>query len=932
MSIITQKNYLLWMLIGWVTSLITVSAEPLQKTFDHVGLSEVTHFTPQEYKAQRQNWSISQSPQTRFMYVGNSKGLLEYDGQQWQQYSLPHRQIIRAIAVVGERIYTGALQEFGYWKANKAGKLRYHSLSALNKDPRFKQEEIWNILPIRDAVYFHSFAFLYRYQNNTITTIPTPGNVFFAYEVNDRLFVHILEKGIYEWVGERFVLLKGSEFLGRQHVHCILPYVNNQLLVGVEQGLYRYDGITFHSLKNEASQFLSSYHLNKAIRIDEHTYAFGSILNGLIITDEHGSIRMHLNQKKGLQNNTILSMKRDVDGNAWIGTDSGIDAVLLSSPVRHYQDIDGVLGTVYDATLYQGKLYIGTNHGLFRTDVTAPSFQLVPGTQGQVWDLKVVDNVLFCGHNDGTFLIEGEKVKKISNRTGGLVLLPLARHPDVLIQGTYTYLCIYRKTPAGWVFSKELKGDFPLTNQLGEASDGTVWLKRKYGGVSAIKLSAAVDSIIAVKNFEEFQDGIIVPVEGQLMLFQGKQYHSLQGLAVGSRQTFATQPVQNIFPIQYAAYLVLEKNNALAYWQPGHPLRELNLKHMQWVEGYENVIRLNEQSMLICGDDGFSILPISYIQQSLPFTKPIIREIRTNQFNRTLYPNQNWPELSFKYWQNNLTIRLSSTQYEANFSCQYLLEGVMNDWSASKEDNYLKLGPLEPGKYVLRIRSSSSKEEIRWAFEIRPPWYWNVWSQALYVLLAFAAGMLLYYGYRYRIHTHQSQIRQKMQEQLEEEQRLNAQVVTELRNEQLRKDIDRKSAELANSAMNLLHKNELLETIKTELDKLRKELGSEGGSLQYRSIVQLIDRNLADEHSWDVFEANFNDVHDYFFKKLLKAVPDLTPGDLKLAAYLRMNLSSKEIAQLLNITVRSVELKRYRLRTKLALQTEQNLSEFLMKI
>ncbi|WP_064196538.1 MULTISPECIES: LuxR C-terminal-related transcriptional regulator [Emticicia] len=100
------------------------------------------------------------------------------------------------------------------------------------------------------------------------------------------------------------------------------------------------------------------------------------------------------------------------------------------------------------------------------------------------------------------------------------------------------------------------------------------------------------------------------------------------------------------------------------------------------------------------------------------------------------------------------------------------------------------------------------------------------------------------------------------------------------------------------------------------------------GSLN--QIIKLIDNNIASGHDWQIFEQNFNRVHEEFFKKLLEKFPDLTPGDLKLSAYLRMNLSSKEIAQLLNITYRSVELKRYRLRKKLHLETEENLVEWLM--
>lgn len=930
----TRVRVVLGIFLVLATSL--AKAQTYTDQLQKLCLPEVRSFTIQDYQAQRQNWSISQSKNTRFIYVGNSKGLLEYDGQTWKNFILPHRQIIRSVATAGERIYTGALQEFGYWQANSKGVLTYHSLNSLNKDPRFKQEEIWNIITLGEAVYFHSFAYLFRYQHNQITTLPTPGNVFFAYQVDNRLFVQIMDKGIYEWVDEQFVYLPGSDRLAHERVRCVFRSGPNQLQIGTDRMLFTFDGKGFTILNTPASRFLADNQLNKAIRVDERTYAYGSVQNGLIITDEWGRIRYHLNQKSGLQNNTVLALHADADKNVWVGTDNGIDAVLLSSPVRHFRDKDGVLGSVYDATLYQGKLYVGTNHGVFQVNEMGGKtrLQLVPGSQGQVWDLEVIDGTLFCGHNEGTFVLEGSGFRQISELTGGLVLYKLQKHPDLLIQGTYTDLALYQQVNGRWQLSHSLAGDFSLTDQIIEQDAGTLLLRRKYRGITQIRLADNLRTIQHTTPLNGLQGANLIRVQEKPLVCTDQQSYFLEGTTLKAIPALGKQGVRNIFPINSQDYLVLRSNGTLAYWRENQSLRPLNIKHVQWVEGYENVVRLDDQTLLICGDDGFSVVPVSYLRQGITETQahPLIRQISTEEFDQTLYPGQPQPELQFRYWQNNLTIDFTSTQYEADVTYEYWLEGKMPGWTTLSNTHTLTTGPLDPGTYVLHLRSSVSSEETTLSFDIRPPWYWNRWSQFLYLVLLVVSVWLAYQFYRRRIRMHQSRIQRKMQVQLEEEQLRNAQVLAELRNEQLRKDVERKSEELANSAMNLLQKNELLETIKGELEKLRKEIGPETAATQYRSLVQLINRNLADEHSWDIFESNFNDVHDYFFKKLLESFPNLTPGDLKLAAYLRMNLSSKEIAQLLNITVRSVELKRYRLRTKLNLQTEQNLNEFLIKL
>ncbi len=100
---------------------------------------------------------------------------------------------------------------------------------------------------------------------------------------------------------------------------------------------------------------------------------------------------------------------------------------------------------------------------------------------------------------------------------------------------------------------------------------------------------------------------------------------------------------------------------------------------------------------------------------------------------------------------------------------------------------------------------------------------------------------------------------------------------------------------------------------------------------QVQQLHRLVERELSSENDWEVFEENFNSVHEAFLRKMKHSFPELTPGDLRLAAYLKMNLSTKEIAPLLGISIRGVENKRYRLRQKMNLPNDENLVEFLLE-
>ena len=153
----------------------------------------------------------------------------------------------------------------------------------------------------------------------------------------------------------------------------------------------------------------------------------------------------------------------------------------------------------------------------------------------------------------------------------------------------------------------------------------------------------------------------------------------------------------------------------------------------------------------------------------------------------------------------------------------------------------------------------------------------------------------------------------------------NAQQLMKIKNEQLVQDVDSKNRELAVSTMSLIKKDELLSLIKEDL-KNTPEITNKS----VKSVISAITKSINKEDSWSIFKEAFDNADNDFLKKVKQIHPELTPNDLRLCAYLRLNLSSKEIAPLLNISVRSVEIKRYRLRKKMNLEHEQGLVEYIL--
>ena len=146
-----------------------------------------------------------------------------------------------------------------------------------------------------------------------------------------------------------------------------------------------------------------------------------------------------------------------------------------------------------------------------------------------------------------------------------------------------------------------------------------------------------------------------------------------------------------------------------------------------------------------------------------------------------------------------------------------------------------------------------------------------------------------------------------------------------LKNEKLQDEIESKTRELSASTMSIIKKNEILNTIKGELEEVKNDDS-------VKPVIKIINKNLKNTGDWKMFQEAFNNADSDFLKKVKNAHPSLTPNDLRLCAYLRLNLSSKEIAPLLNISVRSVEIKRYRLRKKMELQHEKSLVAYILEL
>lgn len=922
----------------------------------------VKHYTRQDYHAGSQNWSIDAEPDG-FVYFGNNDGLLIFDGNHWSTLRNPGQTIVRSVYVAPDkRIYTGSYEEFGDWEKDQDNEYRYHSLKSLISDDAFPNSEIWKIVQLGKKIYFQSFSALFVYDGQRVKSITIPGTIIFLLKASNRLFVQSVNGNFYELRNDALVNIDAAGVLAGTEVKTILPYPGKAFLIGTtSQGLFYFDGKNISPWKSEANEALKKYQINNGF-VSGDRLIIGTIVKGLFVLDLHGNILFHLDNENALQNNTVLSLCQGPDGTLWVGLDKGIDNISFNSILDIYQEKGEQLGAVYTAALVEGTLYVGTNRGIFTyaSEKETGSFRysgFLDNSQGQVWQLKVIDRTLFCGHTSGTYIVEDRTLRKVSTVSGGYSIQKAEKDGDpYLIQSTYSPLVIYRKDGKSVFYSLQVKGYQEPSLFLEADHLGNIWVGHVIKGLYKLRLSDNLDSVTSHQLFgkkdgfpSDFSigvfrigDRVVFTTDSMLytwddlrnrMILYTELNQQLQGFEAATRITRISDDRYWFMKKNDVALFEIKDNRARMLFRLFLPFYSVRM-----VDGYENIIQIDKDRNLICLDNGFAVFNTKTLSSEIPDrSKLLFREVfcRNQEGNKhRIAVGGHTPAISHAW--NNLSFSFTciNTRY-LNKLYQYKLEGIDSEWSEWTDKADVEYNRLPQGEYTFMVRTLNDKGQqigpISFIFKVKPAWYASPFAYILYILIVLGGSFCSRYLIRRRVIRHHEQLRIEDEATVLLEKERADQEIMKLQNEKLQAEISHKNIQLANSAMAISKKNELLIGIRDELEKQRERIGKDYPQRYFERLMAMINKNISNDNDWKVFEELFEQAHENFFKRLKISFPDLTQSDLKLCAYLKLNLSSKEIAPLLNISFRGVETRRYRLRRRLSLDSDENLVAFIMQ-
>ncbi|MFL9845141.1 helix-turn-helix and ligand-binding sensor domain-containing protein [Flavobacterium rhizosphaerae] len=891
----------------------------------------VQNYTKSDYTGDNQVWNVTQGAD-KAMYFANGHYLLRYNGVQWEKYSLPNKTIIRSVFAEGDRIYSGSYREFGYWQRIN-GIMHYTSLSVGKGffSGEADNDEIWKIFRKGDKLYFQSFNAVYILNNKkAIERVKFPSQVSYCYVINDIIYAATVKNGVYAMEGTSFRKVENWDVAEDNVIHGLLKNKGQIYLFTNTNGIYKGDekGLTYWD--TPCNNRLKSEMIHNALFVNDSVLVVGTARQGLYTVNVNTGVYKNISRQNRLNNNAVLSLTLDSEKDLWLGLDNGISHIEISSPVSIFSDNAGTLGSVYSMAILPNGYLFASNHGVFRYDDKL--LKAVEGSSGQAWEIydDGADNYII-GHNDGTFLYNGKVLQKSNTVSGGWRIMK-SNLDNCLFETTYSGIVAYKNSSDLSNYIRLDVSTRPYKNIV-QVKPGELWAADNNKGLYRIlytddlKVSSLTN--ITEKNKIDNDFGVrLFRFRNEIFFLINNRWYTYNSISetLENSDIFNTNfsNVSDIIPVDDNNFIVMKENLLYLINRTGSEFiwRLLPEKYYMGKLITEDTRVFKQNDVLYINlDDGFFTFNINQVKK-----KPSGTTIEA------YYDNHLIDESTVIKYNRSIVINIISEYLGYNRPDLFYTLNDSQDFIPVKNGS-LVLNNLGSGTQNIEIYSREGHDFVKinsYSFTVERPWYYSPWMIGVYVIIVF---VILFFYYRWnklryiqKIKLNEEELKHKrqiMKLEMEAEMKLQQQ---EYEKHRLEMEVQSKASEVAGKSLSIAKHSEMIENI-------QEVLNSDVKNDQLKTkIKKIIKTSSISKNEWQSFEKNLMKSHEEFVERLTAKYPELTSKDIKLCIYLRMNLSSKEIAPLMNISFRGVELHRYRLRKKLDITTEDNLSKFMFNI
>ena len=933
-------------------------------------VAKVTNYNRTHFNADPQFWDGCED-NDGYLIFGNNDGAVFFDGNQWSKINLPNNSSVRSLYKSSSgKIYAGGYNEFGTLQKDNKGKYYYHSLMNELHLTNKHIENIWQIHEFGDYIICRTFNGLIMVKGNTALFIPANESFLNSAVIHDTFYIQDNNYGIYHYnlKNKELNMVFSSNLFQNEEIASMLESENKEeiLLFSKSGNIYKGNLKSF-KVKKIASLFEATNpdQISKAILKDNSTILIGTLASKIIeFTIATGTINKNNPSYRNLKNVAIHNLFKS-NSNYWIVTNNGLSFVDFNPSFINLFD----KASVYDVLIHNSRIYLATNAGVYFADTslnnssnTYSSFQKINETQGQVWSIQLFENDIIISHNDGLFVLNDLKPKRIGDESGFWKITPIENNPGKYLASNYLGLFLLEKSNGDWKIRHKIDGfEESARDILASEEKNTFWICHGYQGVFKVHLNSSFTKAIAVEHFTDknglksFYNVNVVKWDNQTLFTTNDgiyQYNLKQNKFVPFKK------LNNVFdPTKNTRKLITQGsktwfvlNDEAGYFYTNSEQKTLHKDLFLNLKGYFNrgmecIVPLSENQVLFGSNLGLffynlktnstktkvptQLTSVKFTADQIPFLANVTSEKAIEFPNKTAF-------LRFEFAAPQMT-------KNTNIQFSYQLEPIDKNWSNWQNSSYKEFTHLNAGNYTFKIKSRNlsgiSGTETSYKFSILPKWYQTNIAFFLYISSLILFIYIIWVWLKKKIEKEKTKARiesDKTKKLLEleleqlkllrEKEKINAAKV------HLEEDVIEKSKQLANYTLMLSQKKELFNELQFDLKSLREINKNDDFRKRISHIFQKLHQNKIGEEFMEIFDVNFEKVNHNFFEKLKEISPSITKRELRLCAFVKMDLSNKEIAPLLSISIRGVENARYRVRKKLNVQHEENFSAYLLNL
>lgn len=782
----------------FIAGYLIISIHSFAQGYEY-GHYPVYNFSPGVYNAYAQNWCATQDHRG-LMYFGNNKGILEYDGVNWNLIPKTNGTRAQSLAVDEDgRVYFGSVGKFGYLAPDSIGNMKEVLLSDHLPDS-LNVSDIWAIHEYREGIIFQSYQYLFYWKNDSLSFVYSEKEINETFVINDDLFISFSRLRLGLLSDMQIIPLSIDEKVFMNRVRGMMEVHPGKILIATEMGGFynltfpagQPDQAKMEKLSTINDTFFSSIDIFNMLKLGPNKISLGTWGNGAIIIDSLFQIEAIIDKQAGLQEEVIQGQFQDRNGNLWLALSSGISRIEIQSEITDFTDQLGLEGTVEDITGFNNRVFASSNVGLYMissdpvnpqlTNFSQAKFKAIEDFEMECWDLLSYKNdneeILLVITNDNIFEFN-ENLEKdtVISLVYAYTLYQSKKDPNRVFIGLESGFSSMYRSNGNWIQEDSIEGVNELITSISEDTKGDLWLGTEEEGViKLINSNTNVESKYIIEKYgpehglpdgpyiiKQINNRPVIASGAGLLRFDEQNQLFYPDSTFGPRFANTSNYIHRIYAENTSkVYMVTISDDEALSYEVGF-LEQNDTVIPNWVN--EPFVRISteliqaiyedeDKVIWLGGSHGlFRYVPeeiFNYNQDFVTYIRSVEAEEKgllyggafsdENSVQSLLQHKQEKFVLPYKYNSLKFTYALQPGYNEEFNRYSYFLDGNDKNWSAWEKKSDKEYTNLREGKYTFRVKSQNIynhiSDEATYEFTILAPWYRKFWAFILYLIVA----------------------------------------------------------------------------------------------------------------------------------------------------------------------------------------------------